>query len=83
MRESIESEDVRSEQAEPATLVPGTDPRQLLLRVSEAAQVLGICRSTVYELLYAGRIPSVKIGNARRIRQSDLEAFVRDLVEVS
>jgi excisionase family DNA binding protein len=58
-----------------------TPPPQLLVRVSEAADVLGICRSRIYELLYAGKLPSVKLGNSRRIRYSDLEDFVRDLVE--
>jgi excisionase family DNA binding protein len=66
-----------------ASRVPKMTPQppQLLLRVSEAADVLGICRSRVYELLYAGTLPSVKLGNSRRIRHSDLETFVRDLVE--
>lgn len=56
---------------------------QLLVTVSDAAPALGVGRSTVYELLYSRRLPSAKIGNRRRIRQRDLEAFVRDLVEVS
>jgi excisionase family DNA binding protein len=45
--------------------------------------MLGIGRSTVYELIYAGRIRSVKIGSSRRIRRGDLDDFVRDLTEVS
>lgn len=56
-------------------------PQRLLLRVGEAAQILGICRSKVYELLYAGSLPSVKLGSSRRIRFSDLESFVRELEE--
>ena len=55
----------------------------LLLTVIEVAETLGVSRSTVYGLLYSRRIPSVRIGNCRRIRRSDLDAFVRDLVEVS
>lgn len=57
--------------------------RMALLTVKEAASILGIGRSTVYELIYAGRIRSVKIGSSRRIRRGDLDDFVRDLVEVS
>ena len=57
--------------------------RMALLTVKEAASLLGIGRSTVYELIYAGRIRSVKIGSSRRIRRGDLDDFVRDLVEVS
>jgi excisionase family DNA binding protein len=31
---------------------------------------------TVYRLTYAGELPSVKFGGAKRIRQSDLRAFI-------
>jgi excisionase family DNA binding protein len=55
----------------------------MLFTVREVAEILGISRSTVYELLYARRFPSVRIGNCRRVRRSDLETFVRDLVDVS
>ena len=53
---------------------------KLLITVSEAGRVLAISRSKVYELMEAGYIPSVCIGRSRRIRVSDLEAFV-DSVE--
>lgn len=81
MRLPIENDAVVGLEADLAG--PTVVPSQLLLRVTEAGQILGVCRSTVYELLYAGRIPSVKIGNCRRIRFSDLETFVRDLTEVA
>ncbi|HUZ41308.1 MAG TPA: helix-turn-helix domain-containing protein [Acidimicrobiales bacterium] len=51
----------------------------LLLTVKEAAWILQISRSTVYELLYAGLLLSVKIGTCRRIRRSDLENYVQGL----
>ncbi len=49
---------------------------KLLITVSEAGRVLAISRSKVYELMDAGYIHSVCIGRSRRIRVSDLEAFV-------
>lgn len=52
----------------------------LLLTVKEAAWFLQISRTTVYELIYAGVLLSVKIGNCRRIRRSDLEDYVQGLV---
>ncbi len=61
---------------------PGRD-QTLLLTVVEAAEVLRVGRSTVYELIYAKQLPSVKIGNCRRIKRSDLETYVRDLCEPS
>jgi excisionase family DNA binding protein len=57
--------------------------KMTLLTVKEAAAVVGLGRSTVYDLIYAGRIRSVKIGSSRRIRRGDLDDFITDLVEVS
>ena len=51
----------------------------LLLTVKEAAWILQISRTTVYERIYAGVLVSVKIGTCRRIRRNDLESYVRDL----
>jgi excisionase family DNA binding protein len=50
-----------------------------LLRPEEAAEVLGIGRSTLYELLAAGQIESVHIGKARRIPVASLEQYVERL----
>lgn len=52
----------------------------LLLTVKEVAWVLQISRTTVYELIYAEALVSVKIGTCRRIRRSDLEEYVQGLV---
>lgn len=40
---------------------------RLLVTPAEAAERLAISRSTVYELLQRGMLPSVKLGNCRRI----------------
>lgn len=56
----------------------GADPDQLLT-VSEAAVILGIGRSTLYELMTRGAITSVKVGRCRRFRRSDVNRFIRDL----
>ena len=40
---------------------------KLLLTVRKAADVLGVSRSQVYELLYAEQLDSVKIGRSRRV----------------
>jgi len=49
---------------------------QLLYTPKEAAVVLRFGRSTVYELMAEGALKYVKRGRSRRIRRSDLEAFV-------
>ena len=40
---------------------------KLLLGVREAGEVIGIGRSTMYELLRSGEIESVRIGRCRRV----------------
>lgn len=53
-----------------------TADRPLLLRLNEAAQALGIGRSTVYELIQAGELPVIHIGRAVRIPSAALAAWV-------
>ncbi|MFD9464841.1 helix-turn-helix domain-containing protein [Streptomyces sp. NPDC060027] len=52
---------------------------QLLYTPEAAAEVLSFGRSTVYELMADGLLKYVKRGRSRRIRRSDLEAFVNSL----
>jgi excisionase family DNA binding protein len=40
---------------------------KLLLTVREAADVLSVSRSRVYELIYTEQLESVKIGRSRRV----------------
>lgn len=54
----------------PLTIAP------LLVRVDEAARILSLGRSTVYELLANGTLPSVTVGTARRIPLAALQAWV-------
>jgi excisionase family DNA binding protein len=52
---------------------------RLLYRVGEAAEVLGLSRAKVYELIGSGALRSVRIDGARRIKADDLAAFVASL----
>lgn len=52
---------------------------KLLLTPTEAAGVLGIGRSKVYELLQSGALASVRIGSCRRIPADVVHRFVTDL----
>jgi excisionase family DNA binding protein len=56
---------------------------KLLLTADEAAQVLGIGRSKVYELLASRQLGSVKIGSCRRIPADALQAYVLTLTELA
>jgi excisionase family DNA binding protein len=50
---------------------------KLLLRPHEAAEVLGLGRSKVYEMIASGAIPSITIGKSRRVPLEALRAWVR------
>jgi excisionase family DNA binding protein len=54
-------------------------PRPLLLRPEEAAEILRVGRSKVYELMRAGLLRSVKIGGSRRVSAIALAEFVASL----
>ena len=49
---------------------------RLLLTPSEAADLLGLSKSYIYELLASNALPSITIGRARRIPRRALEEFV-------
>lgn len=52
---------------------------KLLLRPEEAAELLSIGRSKVYELIGTGELVSVRIGASRRIPTQALAEFVQQL----
>ncbi len=52
-----------------------THETPLLLRAEEAARLLSVGRSTVFKLLASGKLPTVKIGRAVRVRRVDVEAW--------
>lgn len=54
---------------------------RLIYSVNEAASILGVGRTTIYELIREQRLLSVKIGQRRLVAKSDLEAFVTGLRE--
>jgi excisionase family DNA binding protein len=53
---------------------------RVLLTVDEAAARLSLGKTKVYELLMRGDLASVRIGVARRIPASALEAYVERLL---
>jgi excisionase family DNA binding protein len=48
---------------------------RITLRPAEAAQALGVCVKTIYNLMDSGELPSIRIRGARRIRVSDVKAL--------
>jgi excisionase family DNA binding protein len=64
------SSEPRAESRKPEDLSP------LLLTVDEAAQLIRISRSKLYELLQRREIPSIAIGRSRRIPAEGLRNWV-------
>lgn len=52
---------------------------ELMLTVKETAGRLRISPSYTKKLIAAGAIASVKVGRCRRVRLTDLDAYVSDL----
>ena len=53
---------------------------RLLYRISEAADILGISRSTLYRLIASGALAAIRVGTAPRIPAKMLERFVDQAV---
>jgi excisionase family DNA binding protein len=51
----------------------------LLLSVAEVAVHLGVCRQTVYNLIYDGSLPSLKFRGMRRVSRSSLDEWLKQL----
>jgi excisionase family DNA binding protein len=49
---------------------------RLALRINDAVVVSGLSRSTIYELLKAGKLRAVKIGGRRLILRESLQALL-------
>lgn len=54
---------------------------KLLFTAEEAAEIVGVGMTKMYELLRVGAIRSVRIGRCRRIPHDALAAFVDELRE--
>jgi len=63
----------------PGRQVPATPPRTLL-SVEAAADQLSIGRTTMYALIKAGHITTVRIGRLRRVPAEALTAYTARLI---
>lgn len=56
--------------------------RPLLVTSAEAARILSIGRTAVYQLIWSGELTPIHIGRSVRISVDELETFVRRRLEV-
>lgn len=62
--------------------MPAESPR-LAFPVGEAAQIIGIGRTTLYAEIASGRVQTVTIGKRRLVTRQALEAYLAALSEAS
>ena len=53
----------------------------LLYRPSQAAEVLGVGRTTIYMLIKEGTLPAVRVGSTLKVPRAALESYVARLLE--
>ncbi|MGH3860396.1 helix-turn-helix domain-containing protein [Actinokineospora sp.] len=63
--------------------VPTVVPERHLYKVEDAAALLSVSRSVVYELIRAGQLRSVVIGRSRRVPAKAINDFITQLIAES
>ena len=56
---------------------------RLAYRVTEAAERIGISRTKCYELIKAGKLPSVRIGGSVRVPVDALKQWIQEHMQQS
>ena len=55
-----------------------SNDEQLAYSAPDAAALLGVGRSTVYELIRTGELPAIKIRRCRRVTRAAIDAYLAD-----
>jgi excisionase family DNA binding protein len=55
----------------------------LLLSIPEVAIQLGVCRQTVYNLIYYKGLPSIQLRGVRRIHPESLQKWLKECEQQS
>jgi excisionase family DNA binding protein len=76
VREAIDHRVQMSPTDERQGSFPDREPE--LLRVSEAAKILGVGITTMWALMQHGELPSVRIGRSRRIPTRALRQWIEE-----
>jgi excisionase family DNA binding protein len=60
------------------TLIQILESKQNALRVREVAELLGVSKTHIYEMVADGRLPSFRLGKSIRIDASDIAELLRN-----
>ena len=62
-----------------ATSMTRPRPERLLYRIEEAAEAMGVGRSTVYEMVWAGELNTVRIGKrGQRVPVEEIKRWIAE-----
>jgi excisionase family DNA binding protein len=56
--------------------IPKRNIEPLLYTPEQVARLIGFGRSTVYEMIRAGNIPSIRVAGRTRVRRESLDAWI-------
>src|SRR5215217_1819796 len=76
MKPFLRLEERMNEQLTSTQFTPAPQLEPLQVEVTEAARLLGYSRSTIYEMLNSGELPSTLHGSSRRIPIAALRAWI-------
>ncbi len=54
---------------------PGVEPE--FMTVAEVAARMRVSKMTVYRLLHGGELPAVRVGRSFRVREDDVDDYLR------
>ncbi len=56
---------------------PGDVSEVKFLTVAEVAAMMRVSKMTVYRLVHGGELPAVRVGRSFRVREDDVEEYLR------
>lgn len=72
----------RADSSQTVEVAGAAELRPLLVTSTEAARILSIGRTAVYQLIWSGELTPIHIGRSVRISVDELETFVQRRLEV-
>lgn len=55
-----------------------SDDTRQFVKIPEAARMLSLCRSYVYQAMTSGKLPYYQFGRSRRLSVEDLKKFIEN-----
>lgn len=60
-------------------MIAPDSPEPIFVKINDAARMIGVGRTTLYELIAANQLEVVKLGKSKRVTTASLHALVKQL----